>query len=128
MSEQCKQSVWRDWSSSNCARKAVKDGYCKQHHPDAVKERQEKASARWNEKVNNSDSAKLRRALAAIEQLTKERDELEQGNADIRTLYNDLLFEVVNKIPNETRHDTAKRIIRQHELRGSMASQAEGEQ
>jgi hypothetical protein len=83
MSEQCKERVWRDWSSSNCARKAVKDGYCKQHHPDAVKERQEKASARWNEKVNNSDSAKLKRALDTIEQLTRERDELEQDKAEL---------------------------------------------
>ena len=76
MSEQCKEGVWRDWSSGKCARKAVKDGYCKQHHPDAVKERQEKSSARWEEKFNNSDSAKLRRALDTIEAQKAEIAEL----------------------------------------------------
>lgn len=30
-------------------------------------------------------------------------------------LYHDLLYQVANKIPGETRHETAKRIIRQHE-------------
>ena len=31
--------------------------------------------------------------------------------------YNELIMEVVNKIPNETRHETALRIIRQYENR-----------
>jgi len=78
MSEQCKKKIYRDWSSSNCSRKAVKDGYCKQHHPDTVKERQEKSNARWNAKAENSDRAKLNRALDTIEQLTKERDGLDK--------------------------------------------------
>lgn len=29
--------------------------------------------------------------------------------------YNDLLYQVQQKVPNETRHETAKRIIHQHE-------------
>jgi hypothetical protein len=33
----------------------------------------------------------------------------------IRASYNELIYEVVNKVDDETRHDTAKRIIRQHE-------------
>ena len=32
---------------------------------------------------------------------------------DFKELYFDLLFEVVNKYPNETRHETAKRYIRE---------------
>lgn len=31
--------------------------------------------------------------------------------------YNDLLYQVQNKIPGESRHETAKRIIAQHESR-----------
>ena len=40
-----------------------------------------------------------------------------QGERDHRAmeLYRDLLYGVVNKVPGETRHETAKRIIRQHE-------------
>lgn len=30
-------------------------------------------------------------------------------------LYHELLYQVVNKHPNESRHETAKRIIHQHE-------------
>jgi hypothetical protein len=33
-----------------CKRKAVKEGYCKQHHPDAVEARRYKAVARYEER------------------------------------------------------------------------------
>jgi len=35
--------------------------------------------------------------------------------AELEAAYNDLLYQVQNKIPGETRHETAKRIIHQHE-------------
>lgn len=38
----------------------------------------------------------------------------EQGERD-RRLYQELIYEVCNKTPNETRHESARRIIRQHE-------------
>ena len=44
--QQCKQNVYSDRSSWRCNRKATKDGYCWQHHPDAVKKRDEKMSKR----------------------------------------------------------------------------------
>lgn len=34
-------------------------------------------------------------------------------------LYDELLYQVVNKVPDESRHDTAKRIIFEHENRYS---------
>ena len=34
-----------------------------------------------------------------------------------KSLYQELLLEVVNKVPGETRHETARRIIREHETR-----------
>lgn len=50
----CKEQVWMDtrWPRRRqCARKAVRDGYCNQHHPDSVKERQktinEKFERQW---------------------------------------------------------------------------------
>lgn len=49
MSEQCKAEVWRQgsWRGSQCQRKAVRDGYCAQHHPDAKQERQAAHEAKW---------------------------------------------------------------------------------
>ena len=36
MSDQCKALVSRDtWHEYPCSRKAVRDGWCGQHHPDA---------------------------------------------------------------------------------------------
>ncbi len=55
--ERCKETVFSGpWSrSSQCSRKAVADGYCKQHHPDAVAERVAKSNAKYE-----LESAKLR--------------------------------------------------------------------
>ena len=58
MSENCKELVAERgaWGERYpCARKAVTDGYCKQHHPDSVKARDKATRDRWAEesKVNN---------------------------------------------------------------------------
>jgi len=34
---------------------------------------------------------------------------------DYKALYHELLYEVANKVPGESRHESARRIIRQHE-------------
>ena len=49
----------------------------------------------------------------------KEEAELSRLKAD----YSELLYQVQQKIPGETRHETAKRIIRQHEVCRSDNSQ-----
>ena len=45
----CKGLVHDDHGVSfhGCSRKAKKDGYCKQHHPDAVKARRAEQERRW---------------------------------------------------------------------------------
>ena len=55
-SDRCKTRVTIPgiWSQDHqCSRKAKKDGFCKQHHPDTVaardKKSQEKADADWGE-------------------------------------------------------------------------------
>jgi len=45
--EQCKHNVYADWHTHQCPRKAWKDGYCKQHHPDTIAERDRKRREKW---------------------------------------------------------------------------------
>ncbi len=47
--KKCKKRVYQGWHDYPCSRKAIKDGYCKQHHPDSVKARQEKSDKRYRE-------------------------------------------------------------------------------
>ena len=41
--------------------------------------------------------------------------EIPDGKADFEALYHDLIMEVANKYPGESRHLTAKRYIRERE-------------
>lgn len=45
--ERCKKRVWGEYGSAPCSRKAKRDGYCTQHHPDAKAERDAKREAEW---------------------------------------------------------------------------------
>jgi hypothetical protein len=73
MSKQCKERVYGDWGRSHqCSRKAVKDGYCKQHHPDTVKARREKSEARAAEKEKQSLWYRLKIAQQRITELEAE--------------------------------------------------------
>ena len=49
---------------------------------------------------------------------TKRIEELEAENKRLREQYNSLIFEVSYKFPGESRHDTAKRYIREREEYG----------
>lgn len=53
MSEQCKQKVYdkSGWHPYQCTRNAVQDGFCKQHHPDSVKARQDKSYAEYKARL-----------------------------------------------------------------------------
>jgi hypothetical protein len=53
-----------------------------------------------------------------VDALTKERDKLEVENKRLREQYNSLIFEVSYKFPGESRHETAKRYIREREEHG----------
>lgn len=74
MSDRCKELVPNNFSVTfrRCARKAVKDGYCKQHHPDSVKARQDKANARFEEQRANSIYTKYGNALKRIAELEQQ--------------------------------------------------------
>jgi hypothetical protein len=45
MSENCKEHIYQGFGvrPRRCSRAAVRDGYCKQHHPDAKAERNRKS-------------------------------------------------------------------------------------
>ena len=64
-----------------------------------------------------------------IDLLKKRVEELEAENERLREQYNSLIFEVSYKFPGESRHDTAKRYIREREEHGIeiVAKQALGE-
>ena len=76
--QQCKQEVHDRQSSwprfHQCRRKAVKDGYCKQHHPDTVAERERKSKERWDKKWANSPTVRLRKAEEEIKGLKAQLD------------------------------------------------------
>ena len=57
--ERCKKQVWHTWHSRRCTRKAWKDGFCKQHHPETVAARNEAQRQKWNDQVRNSPEGKL---------------------------------------------------------------------
>ena len=61
----CKADVWTssgNWVQSHqCSRKAKVDGYCKQHHPDAKKARDEASM----KKFNDESDARIRAAARA---------------------------------------------------------------
>lgn len=56
--------------------------------------------------------------LPDAQAIEEERDRLEAENKRLREQYNSLIFEVSYKFPGESRHDTAKRYIREREEHG----------
>ena len=60
----CKKQVWGSWTYYQCSRKIWKDGYCKQHHPDSVKERERKRDEKWEKQDELRDKYE-REALQA---------------------------------------------------------------
>lgn len=71
MADKCKERIrgkgrWGSFNRVQCTRDAVKDGYCKQHHPDSVKARFEKSQAKWD--AEREESAKKAR-----EQMERDR-------------------------------------------------------
>lgn len=80
--QKCKQMVSRDaWHTGPCYRLAVKDGYCKQHHPASVALREKQKEDRYQKKVAASPYAKigklkelLKLALDALERTHPPKD------------------------------------------------------
>ena len=77
-SVKCKAKVFDGfrWGGRGCSRNAVNDGFCKQHHPDTQKERNKKSQEKYEEKVKQSASYKLKIA-------TEENAKLREQNAKL---------------------------------------------
>ena len=70
-SKRCKANVWVGFHTHQCLRIAWKDGYCKQHHPDNVKQRQEESMARYEEKEKQHLPYKLEQAKQTYRRIGK---------------------------------------------------------
>ena len=73
--KECVPNYGRDVGFHQCTRAAVRDGYCKQHHPDSVAERQKKSDEAWEKKQANSPLVRLSKAQEEIKSL---RSQLKQ--------------------------------------------------
>ena len=70
-SERCKEKVWEGFHSHRCLRKAVKDGYCTQHHPDSVAKRRAKSEERYQAQLENSPYHKIGKLQKENKELTE---------------------------------------------------------
>ncbi len=48
--KKCKEQVMRGWHLGQCSRNPVRDGYCKQHHPDSVAAREKLQTDKFEQK------------------------------------------------------------------------------
>jgi len=72
MMARCKEMIYSGFSAHQCSRNATVDGYCKQHHPDAVQARQEASRARADVKYQNSPMRRLMNSNADLKELLAE--------------------------------------------------------
>lgn len=79
----CKEVIRKTWDGHRCTRPAWKDGYCRQHHPDAVAARREKSRANDQRRWEESPHHKLE---LAKEKITKLESEIERLKSQIETL------------------------------------------
>ena len=79
----CKASVphgGRRVDFHQCLRKPVKDGWCKQHHPDTVAKRRAQSEARWEAR------REAKRARGPFVRLGKAQEEITRLRARIAEL------------------------------------------
>lgn len=86
----CKASVTErgHWRPHQCRRKPWKDGWCKQHHPDAEAERREQSKKRWEEKFRQDPLVK---AKEEITRLKARIGELEAGEDELAEVLDAIL-------------------------------------
>lgn len=83
MGEQCKQRVipnerWGAFHMRQCSKSAWKDGFCKIHHPDSIKERDIKAQERYEERKKTNPLYLYFDAKEKIKELEIECERLRQ--------------------------------------------------
>jgi hypothetical protein len=71
----CKEQIWGNYRHVGCSRKAVVDGYCKQHHPDNVNKRREESDRKWNEKQARTPLAVAKKNIESLEKRVKELEQ-----------------------------------------------------
>jgi hypothetical protein len=71
----CKKQVWDRsiWRSHRCSYNVWKDGYCKIHHPDSVKQRAADSVKRLEERWKRSPWGAASARIKILEQELKER-------------------------------------------------------
>lgn len=74
----CSKLVWDSggFRRYHCRRYVWKDGYCKQHHPENVKKREEECRKKWEEQRKKSCTYRLKKATI----------ELKEAKAEIKRL------------------------------------------
>lgn len=87
-----------------CERKAVRDGYCKQHHPDAVAERRTKSNERY-EADARARHAKTARAYDRPREYMEALRLIAAGHNDARTLATEVLAKWDDAPTKEARHE-----------------------
>ena len=100
--DRCKERVYGGgtWNGHRCYRSPVKDGFCKQHHPDSVKARQEKSEAAAQKKRENSPLGGAMRTIRELKKTTVPIDKLEELKAkwvedqDLHCSAHDFIFDI----------------------------------
>jgi hypothetical protein len=89
-----------DWGRTrHCTRKPWKDGFCKQHHPDTVKKRQDDSMAAWKAKLEISPGALLAKAQADLADLRARLEEAERERDRLKGA-----LEEIADYPNRPKH------------------------
>ena len=111
---ECKKRVMPNGSyrTRQCSRKAVKDGYCKQHHPDTIKARQEASTKRYEEQRAKSPWALLKRAKERIAVLELQIEKLNTRHISIDRRYFDEGLEAAAKYTDSLNLDQTAEAIR----------------
>jgi hypothetical protein len=93
-SANCKENVWHasgNWGhSSQCSRKAKRDGYCTQHHPDSVKIRRAGSQAKYDKDWTIRGLLRKLHSIETVQKLARLslcmhcEETLERGAANLR--------------------------------------------
>jgi len=76
----CKQQVMHGYHMVQCQRNEVTDGFCRQHHPDSVAERDRVRKIAWETKQANSIYARYASLKDRIAELEAQVDDLTSEN------------------------------------------------
>ena len=79
----CKQQVMHGYHMVQCQRNEVTDGFCRQHHPDSVAERDRVRKIAWETKQANSIYARYASLKDRIAELESQLAEKPQALIDI---------------------------------------------